>query len=126
MSISEDKVVGIHYILRNEAGEVLDRSAPDAPLSYLHGHGNLIPGLERELTGKRPGDKLEVTVKPADGYGEYDAQLVQHVPRRAFKSLAKLTVGRRLQTESGHGSRAVTDTQIVGDLVTLDGKPPLA
>ncbi len=126
MSISEDKVVGIHYILRNAAGEVLDRSPPDAPLSYLHGHGNLIPGLERELAGKRPGDKFAVTVTPADGYGEYDAQLVQRVPRRALKGLAKLTVGMRLQTQSGHGARAVTVTHIVGDMVTLDGNHPLA
>ncbi len=126
MSISEDKVVGIHYILRNEAGEVLDRSGPEAPLSYLHGHGNLIPGLERELAGKGPGDKLKVTVQPADGYGEYDARLVQRVPRRTLKGLAKLSVGMRIQTQDGHGRRAVTVTQIVGDMVMLDGNHPLA
>jgi FKBP-type peptidyl-prolyl cis-trans isomerase SlyD len=126
MSISEDKVVGIHYILRNEAGEVLDRSAPEVPLSYLHGHGKLIPGLERELAGKRPGDKLKITVQPADGYGEYDSQLVQRVPRRALKGLAKLSVGMRLHGQTGHGTRAVTVTHIDGDMVTLDGNHPLA
>ncbi len=126
MSISADKVVGIHYILRNESGEVLDRSAEGAPLTYLHGHGNLVPGLERELAGKLAGEKLEVTVQPADGYGEYDAQLVQRVPRRALKGIATLRVGMRLQTQTGHGARAVTVTQIVGDLVTLDANHPLA
>ena len=58
MSISQDQVVSIHYTLRDDAGEVIDRSAEGEPLSYLHGRGNLIPGLERELTGRKPGDRL--------------------------------------------------------------------
>ena len=52
MSISQDQVVSIHYTLRDDAGELIDRSAEGEPLSYLHGHGNLIPGLERALTGR--------------------------------------------------------------------------
>ena len=67
-----------------------------------------------------------MTVAPADGYGEYDRQLVQRVPRRALKGLADLRVGMRLQAQAGHGARAVTVTQIAGDLVTLDGNHPLA
>jgi FKBP-type peptidyl-prolyl cis-trans isomerase SlyD len=126
MNITEDKVVSIHYILTDETGVVLDRSADGSPLSYLHGHGNLVPGLERELTGKGAGEKLEVTVNPADAYGEYDAQLVQRVPRRALKGLARLTVGMRLQTQTAQGARAVTVTHIAGDMVTLDGNHPLA
>ena len=54
MSIAQDQVVSIHYTLKDDAGEVLDSSADGATLTYLHGHGNLIPGLERELTGKIP------------------------------------------------------------------------
>ncbi len=126
MSIAQDQVVSIHYTLKDDAGEIIDSSPEGEPLAYLHGHGNLIPGLERELTGKRAGDKLQVTVAPADGYGEYDRQLVQRVPRRALKGLADLRVGMRLQAQAGHGARAVTVTQIAGDLVTLDGNHPLA
>ena len=126
MSITRDQVVSIHYTLKNDAGEVLDRSASGAPLAYLHGHGNLIPALERELTGKSAGDKLQVTIAPADGYGEYDPQLVQRVPRRALKGLADIRVGMRLQAQTAQGMRAVTVTQITGDMVTLDGNHPLA
>ena len=126
MSISQDQVVTIHYTLRDDAGEVIDRSADGEPLSYLHGHGNLIPGLERELTGRKSGDRLQVKVAPAEAYGEYDRELVQRVPRRALKGIADLRVGMRLQTQTPDGPRAVTVTQLNGDMVTLDGNHPLA
>lgn len=126
MSIAQDQVVSIHYTLRNDAGEVLDKSAQGEPLTYLHGHGNLIPGLERELAGKQTGDKLQVKIAPADAYGEYDKALVQRVPRRALKGVPEVRVGMRLQAQTEHGPRAVTVTQLTGDLVTLDGNHPLA
>ena len=126
MSIAQDQVVSIHYTLRNDAGDVLDSSAAGEPLTYLHGHGNLIPGLERELAGKNTGDKLSVKIAPADAYGEYDKALVQRVPRRALKGVPDVRVGMRLQAQTEHGPRAVTVTQLTGDLVTLDGNHPLA
>jgi FKBP-type peptidyl-prolyl cis-trans isomerase SlyD len=126
MSIAQDQVVSIHYTLKNDAGEVLDSSTEGEPLTYLHGHGNLIPGLERELTGKNTGDKLQVKIAPAEGYGEYDEELVQRVPRRALKGVADVRIGMRLQSQTEHGARAVTVTQLTGDLVTLDGNHPLA
>jgi len=126
MSIAQDQVVSIHYTLRDDAGEVVDRSADGAPLAYLHGHGQLIPGLERELTGKKPGERLQVKVPPAEAYGEYDHALVQKVPRRALKGVGDPRVGMRLQAQTPQGPRAVTVTQVSGDLVTLDGNHPLA
>jgi len=126
MSIAQDQVVSIHYTLRDDAGEVIDRSADGAPLAYLHGHGQLIPGLERELTGKKPGERLQVKVLPAEAYGEYDHALVQKVPRRALKGVGDPRVGMRLQAQTPQGPRAVTVTQVSGDLVTLDGNHPLA
>ena len=126
MSIAQDQVVSIHYTLKSDAGEVLDSSAEGEPLTYLHGHGNLIPGLERELAGKNAGDKVQVKILPADGYGEYDKALVQRVPRRALKGVPNVHVGMRLQAQTEQGARAVTVTQLAGDMVTLDGNHPLA
>ncbi|HEV3182255.1 MAG TPA: peptidylprolyl isomerase [Steroidobacteraceae bacterium] len=126
MSISKDQVVSIHYTLRDDAGEVIDSSAEGEPLSYLHGHGNLIAGLERELAGRKPGDRLQAKIAPAEGYGEYDQQLVQRVARRALKGIDNVRVGMRLQAHTPQGPRAVTVTQVSGDLVTLDGNHPLA
>ena len=126
MNIEADQVVSIHYTLTGDRGEVIDSSAAGEPLTYLHGHGNLIPGLERELTGRSAGDKLQVKIPPADGYGEYDPQLVQRVPRRSLKGIANVRVGLRLQAQTDQGARPVTVTHITGDMVTLDGNHPLA
>jgi len=126
MSITDGQVVSIHYTLTDDAGEVIDSSAGGEPLAYLHGHGNLVPGLERELTGKNAGDRLKVKVAPADGYGEYNRELVQSVPRRSLRGLADVKVGMRLQAHTADGARAVTVTRVSGDMVTLDGNHPLA
>ena len=126
MAIAQNDVVSIHYTLRDDAEKVIDSSASGEPLTYLHGHGNLIAGLERELTGKNVGDHLKVRIAPAEGYGEYDEDLVQRVPRRALKGVPNVRIGMRLQAQTQHGARAVTVTQLTGDLVTLDGNHPLA
>lgn len=126
MAIGTDSVVSIQYTLKDDTGTVLDRSEAGEPLAYLHGHGNLIPGLEQELTGKNSGDELTVTVPPAQGYGEYDQGLVQSVPRRALRGIKDVKVGMRLHAQSAEGTQAVTVTKILGDMVTLDGNHPLA
>ena len=126
MPVAQDSVVTIHYTLKDDAGTVLDSSSPQEPLAYLHGHGNLIPGLEKELDGKNAGDALTVTVAPADGYGEYDERLVQSVPRRSLRGLKDIKPGMHLHAQTEDGPRTVTVTKVLGDMVTLDGNHPLA
>lgn len=125
MQVAQDAVVLIHYTLTDDKGEKLD-SSDGTPLAYLHGNGNLIPGLERELEGKSAGDKLSVKIAAADAYGEYDKALVQRIPRRTLKGVGNIRVRMQLHTQSAHGVRAVTVTQIVGDMVTVDANHPLA
>jgi FKBP-type peptidyl-prolyl cis-trans isomerase SlyD len=126
MVVAQNKVVQIHYTLTNDSGEVLDSSSGGEPLAYIHGNGNLIPGLEKALEGKGAGDKLNVKVSPEEGYGAKDPSLVQDVPRRAFKGIDNVAVGMQFQADSNHGPRMVTVTRIVGDMVTVDGNHPLA
>jgi len=126
MTIQQDSVVTLHYTLKDDAGKVIDSSAGGEPLSYLHGHGNLVPGLERELTGKAAGDKLNVSVEPAQGYGDRDERLVQRIPRRALSGVGNVRVGMRLRADTEQGPIAVRVTHIVGDMVTVDGNHPLA
>ena len=126
MTVKPDSVVSIHYTLKDDGGKVIDSSAESGPLTYLHGHGQLIPGLERELEGKAAGDRLSVTLAPADGYGEYDEALVQQIPRRSLKGIGNVKVGMQLRAQTEHGSRTVTVTRLTGDLVTIDGNHPLA
>jgi len=126
MQIAQDKVVLIHYTLRNDAGKVLDSSSGGDALAYLHGQGNIIPGLEKALEGKQAGDKLSVKVEPAEGYGQRDAQLVQQVPRRQFGG-ANVQPGMQFHAQTSQGQRrVVTVTNIAGDMVTVDGNHPLA
>lgn len=124
MKITQDKVVDIEYVLKVN-GEVVDQSEPGEPLSYLQGHNNIIPGLERALEGKEPGDSLSVTVQPEDGYGERDEDNVQELPREDFED--DIEVGAQYFAQSEDGS--VTPFTVVGlegDLVTVDFNPPLA
>jgi FKBP-type peptidyl-prolyl cis-trans isomerase SlyD len=126
VSIKKDSVVTFNYTLKDDAGAVIDSSAAGEPLVYLHGHGNLVPGLERELEGKGAGEKLTVKVTPADGYGEHSKDHIQKVPRRSLKGINKITVGMRLHAQTEQGPRAVTVTAVTGDMVTIDGNHPLA
>lgn len=128
MQISENTVVAFHYTLTNNAGETIDSSLQRGePLSYLHGHGNIIPGLEKALLGKSSGDKLNVTVTPEEGYGERHDQLIQDVPASAFDGAdGNLQPGMQFQAETEAGPRLFTITAVDGDQVTVDGNHPLA
>lgn len=88
MTVVADKcVVAIQYTLKTPEGELIDASEAGDPLRYLHGAGNIVPGLERELAGKKVGDELEVVVQPADGYGEPSSPGPQALPREAFEGV---------------------------------------
>lgn len=126
MQIAQDTVVVIHYTLKDDAGATVDTSDGGDPLAYIHGNGNLVPGLENALEGKRAGDKVSVKILPADGYGDYDKGLVQRVPRRSFKGVADVRPGMQFQVQSEQGPRSVTVTNVAGDMVTVDGNHPLA
>jgi FKBP-type peptidyl-prolyl cis-trans isomerase SlyD len=126
MNVDRNRVVSLHYTLRDEQGTVLDSSSGRAPLSYLHGKGNIIPGLEQALAGKAAGDKLDVTVAPEQGYGRRDERLVQIVPRHKFTEGANLAPGMQMRTSGAQGSRLVTIVKVERDFVTVDANHPLA
>lgn len=126
MQAGDNTVVLIHYTLTSDTGETLDTSAGREPLGYLHGFGNIIPGLENALTGKQAGDKLKVSIKPEEAYGVRDDALVQVVPRSAFGGAQDLEVGMQFQAQTPQGVRVVTIVEVEGDDITLDGNHPLA
>lgn len=126
MHIEKNRVVTLHYILRDEQGAVIDSSSGRVPLSYLHGKGNIIPGLEQALVGKTAGDKLDVTVAPEQGYGRRDDRLVQIVPRNRFGEVSDLKPGMQVRTSGPQGARLVTVVSVDRDFVTVDGNHPLA
>lgn len=127
MTISQNNVVSIHYTLKDDAGKTIDSSVGEEPLKYLHGAGNIIPGLENALEGLDAGDQKQVTIEPKDGYGEVIAELVQTMPRESFAGIDNIEEGMEFQaqTESG-GTQYVVVTQIEGDEITVDGNHALA
>lgn len=122
MQVTKEKVVSIHYTLRNNQGDVLDSSVGQSPLLYIQGIGNLIPGMEEGLEGKQKGDKLEIKVSPEKGYGVRSEKMIQKVPRSAFGS-QEVKVGMQFHTGN---HQVVTVTHVGLDGVTVDGNHPLA
>lgn len=126
MQIANDKVVYFHYTLTDQTGEVLDSSTGDEPLAYIHGQGNIIPGLERALLGQTVGASLKVVVEPKDGYGEHDSNLVQSAPRSAFRGVDDIQPGMEFQTQGGDGPMRVKVLEVSDDEILLDGNHPMA
>ncbi len=127
MQIAAQKAVTIDYTLTNDAGEVIDSSAGGAPLVYLHGAHNIIPGLERALEGKQAGDRVQVAVEPEDAYGEYSAELVATLNRSMFEGVDELEVGMQFHASAPNGGmQIVTIRELEGDDVIVDGNHPLA
>lgn len=126
MNITDNCVASFHYTLTDSTGKVLDSSEGQEPLSYLHGAGNIIPGLEKALLGKTTGDKLNVAVTAAEAYGERDNTMVQELPTSMFSGVDQIEVGMEFHAETEHGLQVVTVTAVENDTVTIDGNHPLA
>lgn len=126
MQISDNNVASINYTLKNDQGEVLDSSEGAAPLDYIHGTGNLIPGLESELAGKSSGDKFSVSLAPESAYGPVIDEMIQTVPREAFAGIEDIQEGMQFQAETAAGPQPVVITRVEGDQVTVDGNHPMA
>lgn len=126
MNVSKDKVVKIHYTLKDVDGNVLDSSVGKEPLEYLHGNGFLIVGLERELEGKNPGDKFDVTIQPEDAYGKYDEALILDVQRSQFETNDPIEVGMQFQVMTPQGPSIVTVIEVTDDIIKINGNHELA
>lgn len=123
--IKDGSKVKFDYTLTVD-GQVADTSAGRAPLEYTHGAGQIIKGLEEEMTGLKVGDKKTVTVKPEDGYGLVQQDAIRRVPKTAVNGAENLKVGDMVgASNAGHTFRAIvkeiTDTEVV-----LDFNHPLA
>ena len=125
-AIANDLVVSFHYTLTNAEGETLDQSQGE-PLAYLHGAGNIIPGLENALVGKKTGDTAQVRVIPSEGYGETDLELIQQIPREMFQGTDSIAPGMTFQAQNHDGYvQRVTVTAVNDTTVTVDANHPLA
>jgi len=126
MEITDARVASIHYTLTDDDGKVIDKSPESQPLSYFHGAGNIVPGLEKALSGKQAGDSVKVDVEPEEGYGPHNAALVKDVPRELFQGVDKVEPGMQFHAQSERGPLLVTVVEAGDETVRIDGNHPLA
>jgi FKBP-type peptidyl-prolyl cis-trans isomerase SlyD len=125
--VAKDMVVSFHYTLKNEEGEVLDSSDGAEPMAYLHGHHQIVPGLEAALLGKATGAKFSVTVAPQDGYGERSEEMMISVPKSEWDLPEHVGAGEMVELSNPEGEviPAIV-VEINDEVVVLDANHPLA
>ena len=127
MNISDGTVVEFHYTLTDQDGETLDTSTGQEPLAYLHGASNIVPGLERQLTGHTIGDRFEAAVPPEEAYGELTGEGPQAVPRAGFPEDVELAPGMSFQGQGDDGETCIVwIVGVEGEQVLIDLNHPLA
>ena len=125
--VGNNLVVSMHYKLTDDEGNMLDSSEGQEPLTYLHGAGNILQGLENALVGKVEGGKQQVRLEPEDGYGEVMQELVQTVDKTAFQGVESVEVGMAFQAQAANGAiQHIVVKKVEGDEVTIDANHPLA
>jgi FKBP-type peptidyl-prolyl cis-trans isomerase SlyD len=126
MTVEDRKVVSFHYSLSNDKGEPLESSREGDALVYLHGYRNIIPGLEKAMAGKDVGDSFQVTVEPAEAYGERNANSVQRVSAKHFPNPKALKPGQLVRLQTRNGPVQATIVKVGRFNVDVDTNHPLA
>jgi FKBP-type peptidyl-prolyl cis-trans isomerase SlyD len=126
-TIKNNEVVTINYtLIDTEDNSILDSSDENGSLPYLHGSQFLMPGLESALSGKAIGDKVDLTLKGDQAYGDFKNDLVFTINRNEFPDDIALEVGLEFEAEIKDELRYCTITQIENDLVTINANHPLS
>ena len=125
MQIGAQKAVTIGYTLKDDEGRVLDSSEGGEPLTYLHGSGDIVPGLEKALDGKQAGDAISVSLAPEEAYGQRDERQIRNIPLRKLPA-GKVEVGMQYQITTEAGPMLALVTALRGDYATIDANHPLA
>ena len=126
MPIEDRKVVNFHYTLTNEKGEQLESSREGEAMAYLHGYRNIIPGLEKAMAGKDAGDEFQVTVEPAEAYGERNPNSVQRISAKHFPDVRRLSPGQMVSLQTRQGPIQATIVKVGRFNVDVDANHPLA
>ncbi len=126
MQIQKDSVVYFHYTLNDQEGKVFESSKDSHPMTYLHGHGNILPALEAEFTDKKEGDQFQVTLSPEKAYGERNEESRQRIPIKHLADKKNLRVGMAAKVNTEKGMRDVTIVKVGKFNVDVDTNHPLA
>lgn len=126
MEIADRRIASLHFTLTGDDGRTITSTRGHEPLTYMHGVGSIVRGLEQALAGRQPGDRFEVVVAPEDGFGARHEALVQTLPRTMWRAGKAPEVGDRLETQTARGALDVVVTAVTADTITVDGNHPLA
>jgi FKBP-type peptidyl-prolyl cis-trans isomerase SlyD len=126
MTIQDKKVVSFHYTLTNQDGEQMETTRDKEPMTYLHGAQNIIPGLEKAMAGRSVGDEFQVTLEPADAYGEKKEANIQRISSKHFRFPKKLKPGQIVGLQTRKGPVQVTIVKVGRFNVDVDSNHPLA
>lgn len=126
MSINDDMVVQFNYTLRDEKGDVLETNEGHDPIAYLHGHDNMMPGVEKSIAGKEVGEKFTVTLPAAETYGERNEEAEQRVSVKHLQGAKVWKPGMRALINTDQGQRQVTIVKVGKFMATVDVNHPLA
>lgn len=124
--ITKNAVVTLRYVLQDPDGQVIDSSAESGALTYLHGTGAIVPGLEDGLEGRAKGEKLHIAVPPERAYGFHDPERVDTLPIHVLEPNGAIEVGMMFESETEQGIVVATVTAIEGENAKLDANHPLA
>jgi FKBP-type peptidyl-prolyl cis-trans isomerase SlyD len=125
VSTSPQRVISFEYTLTDDDGRTVDTSRGRAPLSYLHGAGNIVAGLEKALDGQPIGASFKVSIPPEEGYGVHAPGLIRNVAIRKLPG-GKAKVGTRVRLDTSAGPHVFVVKSVKGDYAQLDGNHPLA
>ncbi len=126
MKVTKDSVVSLVYQISTEEGVLIEESPLSRPLHYLYGSGCLMAGLENALEGRKAGDRFDVNVSADEGYGNYDEDLVQHVPKEIFMQAGVLEPGMRFLVDTDSGQIPVKIIEVKNEYVIIDANPDFA
>ncbi len=125
MKIEKHTVAAVTYSLEVE-GNLVEKTDAQNPLTFLVGVGQMIPGFENQLLGKDQGESYEITVAPADGYGEIDPSAIVELSQDIFKKdgvvdLNIMQVGNVVPMQDQNGNQFHgTIQEIKATTVTVD------
>jgi len=126
MKIIKNTAVNFNYRLTDDSGQLIDESS-DGSFCYLHGHDNIVPGLENALDGKQKGDTFNVKVAPKDGYGERDESRVELVPKDMFPADEEIVPGMQFHAEGANKELiTISIVEVNDDTIKIDGNDSLA
>jgi FKBP-type peptidyl-prolyl cis-trans isomerase SlyD len=126
MTIQDRKAVSFHYTLTNQDGEQIETTRDKVPMTYLHGANNIIPGLENAMAGRSVGDEFQVTIEPAEAYGEKNEANIQRISSKHFRFPKKLKPGQIVGLQTRKGPVKVTIVKVGRFNVDVDANHPLA